>query len=424
MRDRSASRRYSPAREEFRREHARHRVWGLAQRHAAKLRRLRGDCGGGGLVGASGSERGAVRPVPVAAPRGPAQVTAMPGADTAEPAAVSTGAAGDSVVSSAATGESVVAAGESVVLSVGPVVVASGSTVVAVGPAVAASGSAVAAGGPAVAAGGSAVVVGGTLGESAAVEAVTPADSAQSLVAAVEIAHGNVLRASSNRHCRPRMEKPGKALHRGITRGREIAHPGVRGEYGEHILRQRLTMSPAADRSAKAGRCRGRGTIAAERAERAERAGRPRAWTRLWRSAGAVAAAEEVCAAGRSRPGRRWSRRGERVSGRRVPARLVGVAVEGSVSAGRSRRSRRWSRRGKACVRPAGSGPAGGGCGGRKCVRRPVSAKPAVVAAGESVCPARRFRSSRRGPDGMSRVPGQFSGPAGGGPSLLCVHPR
>ncbi|UQU68787.1 hypothetical protein COUCH_23635 [Couchioplanes caeruleus] len=160
MRDRSASRRYSPAREEFRREHARHRVRGLAQRHAAKLRRLRGDCGGGGLAGASGSEHGAVRPVPVAASRGPAQVATMQGADTAEPAAVSSEAAGDSAVaavSSGAAGDSVVAAGESVVLSVGPVlvasgpvVVASGSTVVAVGPAVsavAASGSAVAAGG-------------------------------------------------------------------------------------------------------------------------------------------------------------------------------------------------------------------------------------------------------------------------------------
>ncbi len=43
MRDRTASRRYSAEREEFRREHARRRAWGLAQRHATKLHRLRGS---------------------------------------------------------------------------------------------------------------------------------------------------------------------------------------------------------------------------------------------------------------------------------------------------------------------------------------------------------------------------------------------
>jgi hypothetical protein len=42
MRDRTASRRYSPAAEEFRRTHQRHRAWGLAQRHAERLRRSRG----------------------------------------------------------------------------------------------------------------------------------------------------------------------------------------------------------------------------------------------------------------------------------------------------------------------------------------------------------------------------------------------
>jgi hypothetical protein len=42
MRDRSRSQRYSPASEQFRREHARHRDWGLARRHAEKLRRVRG----------------------------------------------------------------------------------------------------------------------------------------------------------------------------------------------------------------------------------------------------------------------------------------------------------------------------------------------------------------------------------------------
>lgn len=41
MRDRTASRRYSPEREAFRREHERHRVWGLARRHADRLRHAR-----------------------------------------------------------------------------------------------------------------------------------------------------------------------------------------------------------------------------------------------------------------------------------------------------------------------------------------------------------------------------------------------
>ncbi|GAA1894366.1 hypothetical protein GCM10009687_74900 [Asanoa iriomotensis] len=39
MRDRSAARNYSPAGDQFRHERARHRTWGLAQRHAARLRR-------------------------------------------------------------------------------------------------------------------------------------------------------------------------------------------------------------------------------------------------------------------------------------------------------------------------------------------------------------------------------------------------
>src|SRR6187402_2059711 len=50
MRDRTRSRRYSPAREEFRREHARHRAWGLVERHARKLRRLHGGDDGSPLT--------------------------------------------------------------------------------------------------------------------------------------------------------------------------------------------------------------------------------------------------------------------------------------------------------------------------------------------------------------------------------------
>lgn len=41
MRDRTKSRNYSPEGEKFRREHERHREWGLKQRHAEKLRRIR-----------------------------------------------------------------------------------------------------------------------------------------------------------------------------------------------------------------------------------------------------------------------------------------------------------------------------------------------------------------------------------------------
>ena len=41
MRDRTASRNYSPERDAFRREHQRHRTWGLVQRHSERLRRTR-----------------------------------------------------------------------------------------------------------------------------------------------------------------------------------------------------------------------------------------------------------------------------------------------------------------------------------------------------------------------------------------------
>lgn len=41
MRDRSARRNHSPAAEQFRREHDRHRAWGLRRRHAERLRRIR-----------------------------------------------------------------------------------------------------------------------------------------------------------------------------------------------------------------------------------------------------------------------------------------------------------------------------------------------------------------------------------------------
>src|ERR1700733_14628947 len=41
MRDRTRSRNYSPEAEQFRRDHARHRAWGLAQRHGFRMMQLR-----------------------------------------------------------------------------------------------------------------------------------------------------------------------------------------------------------------------------------------------------------------------------------------------------------------------------------------------------------------------------------------------
>ncbi|MEV4701842.1 hypothetical protein [Actinoplanes sp. NPDC049316] len=93
MRDRTASRRYSAEREQFRREHARHREWGLAQRHAAKLRRLHGAQG-------AGRPSGARSPAGPSGARSPAGPTADRGAAPSQrrPAMVSrTIAASESV---------------------------------------------------------------------------------------------------------------------------------------------------------------------------------------------------------------------------------------------------------------------------------------------------------------------------------------
>jgi hypothetical protein len=63
LRDRMLRRNYSPAAEEFRVEHERHRAWGLTQRHARRLRQSRaGDDRDAALVGADqtgASETGA-----------------------------------------------------------------------------------------------------------------------------------------------------------------------------------------------------------------------------------------------------------------------------------------------------------------------------------------------------------------------------
>jgi hypothetical protein len=58
MRDRSASRKYSPEGEAFRREHERHRAWGLTQRHAERLRRSRCRVRGGQILTAIGEGPG------------------------------------------------------------------------------------------------------------------------------------------------------------------------------------------------------------------------------------------------------------------------------------------------------------------------------------------------------------------------------
>ncbi len=52
LRDRTRARNYSPQKAEFRRDHARRRRFGLAQRHALKLCRSQGcsrECGAAGL---------------------------------------------------------------------------------------------------------------------------------------------------------------------------------------------------------------------------------------------------------------------------------------------------------------------------------------------------------------------------------------
>ncbi|MFI5892509.1 hypothetical protein ACIA5D_20615 [Actinoplanes sp. NPDC051513] len=78
MRDPTRSRRYSPAREEFRRVHARQRAWGLVERHARKLRRLHGGDDGSPLTAAerrlwSGRAGTPGRPVAPVGPTAPAR---------------------------------------------------------------------------------------------------------------------------------------------------------------------------------------------------------------------------------------------------------------------------------------------------------------------------------------------------------------
>ena len=74
MRDRTAKRNYSPAADEFRREHERHRKWGLQQRHGEKLRRLR--LSRSAALAAATPEGGPACPTAPAAPPAPRVPTA------------------------------------------------------------------------------------------------------------------------------------------------------------------------------------------------------------------------------------------------------------------------------------------------------------------------------------------------------------
>ncbi len=88
MRDRTASRRYSPQGEEFRRDHARHRAWGLARRHAERLRQLRVSRGAPAACPVDGRRSAPTRVQASCRPPSPPgdsrQQTAMPdsGSDT------------------------------------------------------------------------------------------------------------------------------------------------------------------------------------------------------------------------------------------------------------------------------------------------------------------------------------------------------
>jgi hypothetical protein len=57
MRDRTTLRNYSPEADRFRRDHKRHRDWGLTQRHARRLRQIRGRLDGSRTPSTAGNPR-------------------------------------------------------------------------------------------------------------------------------------------------------------------------------------------------------------------------------------------------------------------------------------------------------------------------------------------------------------------------------
>lgn len=78
MRDRTASRNYSAERDEFRREHERHRAWGLIQRRGQRLRHLRNSsCAPGPAVMPEDRPQD-LPPAPAAAPAAPRALRPAP----------------------------------------------------------------------------------------------------------------------------------------------------------------------------------------------------------------------------------------------------------------------------------------------------------------------------------------------------------
>ncbi|MCW2142636.1 hypothetical protein BXY51_007226 [Actinoplanes cyaneus] len=87
MRDRTLSRNYSAEAEEFRREHERHRAWGLRQRHARKLVRSGWGASAAWAAVTAGEDQRREAASTVAAPERPADPAPSPSAPVAAPSA-------------------------------------------------------------------------------------------------------------------------------------------------------------------------------------------------------------------------------------------------------------------------------------------------------------------------------------------------
>ncbi len=90
MRDRTASRTYSPARDEFRQMHERHRAWGLAQRHAERLGRCRAAVASSGAPGRPDPQARTEPPAPKPAAAPPPVSTPSSTSASPEPSAAAT----------------------------------------------------------------------------------------------------------------------------------------------------------------------------------------------------------------------------------------------------------------------------------------------------------------------------------------------
>ena len=78
MRDRTKSRSYSPAGDEFRRIHERHRAWGLKRRHAERLRQIQAARASAALTAASTSTKHDRAAQPASAPAAPVPAAGPP----------------------------------------------------------------------------------------------------------------------------------------------------------------------------------------------------------------------------------------------------------------------------------------------------------------------------------------------------------